>query len=147
MHDMKTFCIALLIALTTMNGFGQDKGRKERIKTLKIAFITERLSLTEDEAEKFWPVYNKFDDAYDKLRHELRSSRKDIDVAGLSEDQAKTIIKSYIEKENKKAQLKENFMKDLMKILSAKKIVQLQSAEDAFNKKMFEEYRKRHNKQ
>lgn len=144
---MKKICMILLIALTTMNGFGQDKERRERIKTLKIAFITERLSLTESEAEKFWPVYNKFDDAYDKLRHEMLSSRKDIDVDGLSENQAKTIIESYIDKENKKAQLKENFMKDLMKILSAKKIVQLQSAEDAFNKKMFEEYRKRHNKQ
>ena len=35
--------------------------RAEKIQALKIAFITQRLQLTSDEAEKFWPVYNQYD--------------------------------------------------------------------------------------
>lgn len=33
---------------------------KERIKALKVAYITKELNLTSAEAEKFWPVYNDY---------------------------------------------------------------------------------------
>jgi hypothetical protein len=39
------------------NGNGQ---RQEKIQALKIAFITQKLKLTPAEAEKFWPVYNQY---------------------------------------------------------------------------------------
>ena len=38
-----------------------DETRAEKIQSLKIAFITQKLQLTTDEAEKFWPVYNQYD--------------------------------------------------------------------------------------
>lgn len=48
--------------------------RKDKIKSLKIAFISQKLALTSEEAEKFWPVYNKYDDkimALKESRHYL----------------------------------------------------------------------------
>lgn len=33
----------------------------EKVETLKIAFITQKLSLTTDEAQRFWPVYNRYE--------------------------------------------------------------------------------------
>jgi hypothetical protein len=33
---------------------------REKIKALKVAFITKELNLTSGEAEKFWPVYNEY---------------------------------------------------------------------------------------
>ncbi len=33
---------------------------REKIKALKIAYITKELNLTSAEAEKFWPVYNEY---------------------------------------------------------------------------------------
>ena len=33
----------------------------EKVESLKIAFITQKLSLTADEAQRFWPVYNRYD--------------------------------------------------------------------------------------
>lgn len=35
--------------------------RGEKIQALKIAFITQKLELTTDEAQKFWPVYNRYE--------------------------------------------------------------------------------------
>ncbi len=43
--------------------------RAEKIQSLKIAFITQKLQLTPDEAQKFWPVYNQ----YDKEVHSIES--------------------------------------------------------------------------
>ena len=34
----------------------------QRIKASKIAYITEQVELTPEEAEKFWPVYNELED-------------------------------------------------------------------------------------
>ncbi len=43
--------------------YAQDDNdpRGEKIQALKIAFITQKLDLTTDEAQKFWPVYNQYE--------------------------------------------------------------------------------------
>ncbi|HWH63238.1 MAG TPA: hypothetical protein VNS50_08190 [Ginsengibacter sp.] len=46
-----------------------EETRAEKIQSLKIAFITQKLQLTPDEAQKFWPVYNQ----YDKEVHSIES--------------------------------------------------------------------------
>ena len=33
----------------------------EKIKALKIAFITQKLQLTPEEAQKFWPIYDQYE--------------------------------------------------------------------------------------
>ena len=38
-----------------------NKESREKIKTLKIAYITEQLNLTAKEAQDFWPIYNTYD--------------------------------------------------------------------------------------
>lgn len=37
-----------------------DLKQEEKIQTLEIAFISRKLNLTTDEAQKFWPVYNEY---------------------------------------------------------------------------------------
>ena len=41
------------------NATGTKSAKK--LQALKIAFITQKLQLTSAEAEKFWPVYNQYD--------------------------------------------------------------------------------------
>jgi hypothetical protein len=38
------------------------KDKKDQIKALKVAFFTTELDLSTKEAEKFWAIYNTFDD-------------------------------------------------------------------------------------
>lgn len=48
----------------------QDSLRRESaIESLKIGFITKRISLTPEEAQKFWPVYNKYSTELKNVRH------------------------------------------------------------------------------
>jgi hypothetical protein len=39
--------------------FGQDRDARQKIESARIALITERLGLTPEQAEKFWPIYNE----------------------------------------------------------------------------------------
>ncbi len=141
---MKTIFTILLITIS-LHGFSQDDERRERIKALKVAFLTEQLNLTSQEAQKFWPIYNEFEEKEQKLRRENYNKRKETNVASLSEDDAKIMINNMITTDRNKNELRESFIRDLQKILSNKKIITLKIAEDQFNKRMFEEYKKRKN--
>ena len=62
---MKKYLLILFVLFVSCSGIkAQDPGndtRAEKIQTLKIAFISQKLQLTTDEAEKFWPIYNQYD--------------------------------------------------------------------------------------
>lgn len=51
------------------------RGPRENIEVLKVAYFTKHLSLTTEEAEKFWPLYNSYTDEIRKARQE---SKEDI---------------------------------------------------------------------
>ena len=61
---MKHHIFLLFIMLGCFSGIKAQNGdetRAEKIESLKIAFITQKLQLTTDEAQKFWPVYNQYE--------------------------------------------------------------------------------------
>ena len=79
---MKQFLLVLILfigsfTLLKAQDTRQDikEGRSERIQSLKIAFITQKLELTSDEAQKFWPVYNRYET-------EIRQANKDSKAGG-----------------------------------------------------------------
>ena len=140
---MKKLILLSLLFLLTFSAFSQHKEREERIKTLKIAFITERLAFTETEAQKFWPIYNAFEEENNNLRRDSYNKRKVEDFDSMTEADAKLLLDDMSSIENKRHKLREKFMKDLLAVLPAKKVILLKKTEDEFNKKMFEEFKKR----
>ncbi|QDO94121.1 sensor of ECF-type sigma factor [Formosa sediminum] len=139
---MKKGYIILLIALCSVNVFAQSKD--EKIKTLKIAFITEKLNLSKTEAQKFWPIYNAYEEDTNSLRNEMKAQRKSSDIDNLSETEANTLLNSMVQSNEKRLLLYNQYINDLKKVIPAKKIIILKKSEDDFRRKLFEEYKKRH---
>ena len=73
----KIILIGILITTTTF--YGQRRPDREKIKTLKVAFITERLDLSSSEAETFWPAYN----AHQKQMNSFRKTCKDLGIPAI----------------------------------------------------------------
>lgn len=145
---MKKISILFLSVIFTAISFGQEfKDKKEKIKALKVAYITEKLNLTAEEAQKFWPIYNTFDEKQFEIRHnKLRLLVDKIEQQGvenLSEKEAQNIISQMESSEEELHNLKKKFMLDLQKVLPAKKIILLKKAEDEFNRKLLKEFRER----
>jgi len=46
------------------------RGPRENIEVLKVAYFTKHLSLTTEEAEKFWPLYNSYSGEVRKARQD-----------------------------------------------------------------------------
>lgn len=137
--------LPIILLLVSLNLTAQHKNR-ERIKALKVSFITEQLDLSQKEAQEFWPVYNAFDAKTSKIKHEdIRSIRKEIrdHFNDISDEEASYLIKRFNDAENNLHVLRMEFSKKLSKIIPAKKIILLKVAEEDFKKKIFEEFKKR----
>lgn len=139
---MKKIVFACFILFSSLQMAAQDReAHREKIRALKTAHITEGLNLTPQEAQQFWPVYNK----YEKRRRQLhREEHADIeDVECISEEKAKSMIADYVRLEREDYLLKKQFYQELSNILSAQRIIQLKKVEDDFNRKLLREYRAR----
>ena len=53
--------------------YSQVENRKNNIEAIQIAYLTRDLSLTAEEAQKFWPVYNEYRDELLAVRKEARN--------------------------------------------------------------------------
>lgn len=140
---MKKTIIALLFITFTFSAFAQKGERKERIKALKVALITEKLELTETEAQKFWPIYNAFEKEMEMLRINGREKRRNINLETISESEAKIALQDLLAFEKEQQELRADLVENLLTAIPAKKIILLKVVEEQFKKSMLEELKKR----
>ena len=142
----KLFPILLLLISFSFYGQGEKmREKKEQIKALKVAFLTTELKLTSNEAEKFWPVYNTFDDKQFELRHQkmksFRSKMNDETLDKMSEKEAIAFLNQMESTEEEIFVLRKNFIATLKGIIPATKIIKLRKSEENFNRKLLQQYR------
>ena len=143
--------LPLLIAFVSLNVIAQDgpiiRKKKEQIKALKVAFITNELALTSDEAIKFWPLFNAFEEKQQEIKKQkLKGYLKRVDDGSfdnLSEKEATTMLAQMESTEDELYQLKKKFISNLKGIISPIKILKLKKAEENFNRKLLQQYRDR----
>lgn len=117
--------------------------RMERLNVQKIAFFTQKLQLTSDEAEKFWPVYN----AYQKEKTENQKkkiklqSKFRLDAETLSEKELETMSDEYINYINKDANLSTDYHQKFKKVLPINKVMQLYQAENQYKAMLLRQLR------
>jgi hypothetical protein len=123
--------------------------KKEQLQSVKVAFITDALSLTSEEAQKFWPIYNQFEDKqFDLRQQKMDAYRKRMDDGALdkmTEKEATTLLTQMENGEDEMQQLRKKLVADLKGVIPAVKIIKLKKAEEDFNRKLLQQYRNRKN--
>lgn len=138
--------ISLLLLTFSISFYAQGE-RKEKIKALKIAHITKDLALTTSEAEKFWPIYNTFDEKQFELRMiRMRKIKVELDskpIESLTDSEANALLTQLENLEMEALQNRKKLMIDLRKVISPVKMLKLKQAEDSFNKTLLNQYKRR----
>jgi len=138
-----TIIIVPSIAQSDLQFRGQE--HHERIKSMKIAFLTDRLSLTSDEAQEFWPVYNQYQEELSELRGKrAREMKKEKSVEDFSEEEALEYAECEVRRIEETAEVKRNYHEKFLEILPVKKVALLYEAEKDFTRRLFREMRRRH---
>ena len=145
---MKTNKLLLIILfLFSIHSFSQpkDKEKREKIRSLKVGFLTTELSLTPDEAAVFWPLYNAFDNKQNEIRSKKTKSLIDKmdneSFAKMNEKEAFALLAQSESYDEDLFQNRRKFISSLKGVISPIKIIKLKKAEDNFNKKLLQQYR------
>lgn len=140
--------LPILFLFLTFNFYAQSeksKDKKEQIRAMKVAFFTSELDLTSSEAEKFWPIYNAYDDKQFELRHQKMKSyfkkMKDENLDKLTEKDATVLLNQIQDNEEDQFILRKKLISNLKEVLPSLKIIKLKKAEDDFYRKLLQQYK------
>jgi len=115
-----------------------DTERKQRIaeyKEKRKAYLAEKVNLSEEQASRFWPLYEEYNDKRMLLLHTFRQEMKDFKgLQSPSEKEYKVIVDSDLELKTKEVELTQEYYGKFRKILTSEQTYNLMRAEDDFAK-------------
>jgi Spy/CpxP family protein refolding chaperone len=148
---MKNLQIVVFILLSGIASFAQvdsatmqakrDPKAMGKIQALRIAYISEKVNLTPEQAEKFWPIYHEFAEERSKLRKQLRDIQRSSSTSDPKAD--KNLIKNSFDIKQKELDLKKNYSDKFLKIISARQVISLRQAEQDFRTLMISRLQQR----
>ena len=134
-----------LLLLFTLTGFSQNKDEKrEQIKALKVSFLTSELNLTAEESEKFWPIYNAFEEKQYQIRcNRMKPVIKKLHQSDdkISEKEAAGYLSQLEDADEELFMLHKKLVADLKPVIGSLKVLKLKKAEEDFKSKLLQKYK------
>ena len=131
-------CVSFFVAIFTSITYAQEAAPKvsseqvsddtiqlmrQDIRSERKKIVAANLPLTEAEAVKFWPVYDRYvvDRAkiYDTRFALIKEYAKNYDA--LTDEQARSLVKGWVKSEEEMAELRLKWMPEFEKVISPKK--------------------------
>lgn len=115
-----------------------EPSKRERLEALKVAYLTQELSLTPEEAQQFWPLYNEMANKMRDIRKEQRGNRMDTrqNFDSMSDAELSAAIDKELAYEQQELDLKKEYNAKFKKILPIKKVAKLHASEKGFRKEL-----------
>ena len=140
---MKNLLPLLLLVLTSFGAYAQadpdqeqpaqlDPKAQEKINSLRIAYLTDKLGLTSEQAEKFWPIYREFAQKRMDARQELRHAQKQIDKTNPDPKKQQELVDLSLKVKQRVLDLEKEYSGRLLKVVTAEQMLRLPAAESEF---------------
>jgi hypothetical protein len=134
--------IFYLIILCSFVSFGQT--RKDKMQSIRIAYITTELSLTQEETTRFLPLLSEYDNKQQELRKKMRVIIKKINSFDeLNDSEALETLNTLEKIELDLFNNRKNLINNMKSFLSSKKILKFRQIELDYNKKLIEKIKER----
>ena len=132
----KYFYIFILLWLA-FNCESQTNSKRDKIEELRVSFITQKVNLTSQESQQFWPLYNEFNDKLDNLKKTYRLNYiKNFNADIISDKEAEALLTAELILKQKELDLNKEYYEKYKKILPIKKIALIKMAENDFKKEL-----------
>ena len=137
----KLLILILALASTAQFTFSQEAlepSKREKLQALKVAYLTEELSLTPEEAQSFWPLYNELEDKMKAIRKAQRENRMNAkkNLETMSDAELTVSIDKELAFEQKELDLKKEYNVLFKKILPIRKVAKLHASEQGFRREL-----------
>lgn len=131
--------MAILLAFFGEGLAQQDGTRsydKEKLESARIAFITNRLDLKPEQAEKFWPMFNQYNEKRTAVMETMANLNRST-AEGITDAQAREIIKKRLANQQKMVDIESEFMENVIQVLSPKQALQLGGVNREFTRQIY----------
>lgn len=125
--------ITLLFKINAQDDFQKAKGRGDKIRAAKVGLITNRLSLTEEQAKGFWVVYDEFDKKRNEIRRNIRQMTAESRNITTSDDRILADIKEIMSLKQKEVDLEKEYLTKFLKTINIRQVSELYKTEQLFN--------------
>ncbi|WP_186756970.1 Spy/CpxP family protein refolding chaperone [Echinicola salinicaeni] len=143
---MKPLLIIIFTCITSMSVFAQrEPGRRfdmEKFEAAKIAFLSQRLDITPEQATEFWPIYNLFDKKRKEIHTDLRKVMHQKDE-NISSEKATELINKKFELQQKLLDSEKDFTQEISEILNPVQVFKLGEIEREFLRHLYRSTRER----
>lgn len=141
---MKNLLFASLIFLLPTTLLAQ-RPKNEEIESLKIAFFTQKLALSPEEAKIFWPIYNDMQSEQNALRKErmqkMISYRKTTEIDNLTDAQVQSLITSEFDFKQRDLNLDKKYYSRMKSKLPIKVVGKFYRAQEGFKRELLNKFR------
>lgn len=135
-------CVFLVISRELKAQSAQDK-----IESARIALITERLNLSPEEAQKFWPLYNEYSQERRALQQEYLKAREQFRAGKMTEEQSEKLLEIGLKLKERELQLDRKYTERMNTVISNRQLIALRQAEIDFRKILLERLKERRDSQ
>ncbi|MEP4531742.1 MAG: hypothetical protein ABJ004_01560 [Cyclobacteriaceae bacterium] len=133
-----------VISIIWLSGFGvsaQSQEALQKIEAARIALITERLELTPEQAEKFWPIYREYSEKQREIRKEFQELKQNFDPGQASEEESKTILDLGYQIKERQLELDRTYAQRMQQIVTSRQLMNLRKAEEDFRNMLMKRIR------
>ncbi|MDJ1502908.1 Spy/CpxP family protein refolding chaperone [Xanthocytophaga agilis] len=120
-----------------VKGYGKNG---ESLESERVAFLTNKMKLTAEQAKQFWPVYNEFEKEKEKAQQAASQVRNSIS-SGSSEEEIKSVLKQLIELRQKEVDSMRRQVDKFLKIVNSRQVAMFYKGEIDFRRKIIREWR------
>ena len=132
------YFITLAACLFCIATFAQKKSQQTepKFRSKQQAYMSKKAGLTQEESEKFFPLYFEFQDKKKEINKEAWKVAKEGRKPETTEKEYEEIIDKFFDNQETIAKLEKEYIKKYRKILSAKKVYMVYWAERKFTRNM-----------
>lgn len=114
----------------------------QKIAALRKGYITDKLALTREEAEKFWPIYEEYKRKERALHQKAKRGGKKKPFDEMTEEEARRFVEKHLELEEARLALKKEYFGKMGAVIPMKKLVKLPRAEKSFKMEVMKRMKK-----
>lgn len=122
-----TFLLGISLSMTAQDSRGRGRQMdREKLKAARIAFLTNRLDLTPEDAKEFWPLFNEYEKKKNELSRNYNTEKRALitedGVQSISENNAGKMLDLYVEQKQAELDLEKTYLSKFQKIMPSAKV-------------------------
>lgn len=133
-QQIKAFVLALAFVFMGGAVLAQPPEPLEKLKQAKVAMLTSKMNLSEDQAKGFFPIYNEYEIRRRLFKSKMMTLRVESELSMQSDDKAKAYVQQYLDMLEQYPALEREYKDKFLKVISYKQLVAMYQTENDFTK-------------